>query len=76
MCMLCADVGPVCPVDFARTRRRPRPKVAPATASGLEAIGGPLVDEAERFLRRVERNLTSLTCTIPMAEIKDLSPSM
>jgi hypothetical protein len=32
--------------------------------------------EAERVLRRVERNFTSLTRTVPMVEIEDLPPSM
>jgi hypothetical protein len=43
---------------------------------GPVAIGGPPVGEAERVLRWVEQNLTALTCTVPMAEIEDLPPSM
>jgi hypothetical protein len=38
--------------------------------------GGPPAGEAERVLRWVERNLTVLTRTVPMAEIEDLPPSM
>jgi hypothetical protein len=67
---LCADVGPVRPTDFVRTRRRPRPEAGPTTA------GGPPAREADRVLRWVERNLTALTRTVPMAEIEDLPPSM
>jgi hypothetical protein len=40
------------------------------------AAGGPPSGEAERVLRWVERNLTALTRTVPMAEIEDLPPSM
>jgi hypothetical protein len=36
------------------------------------AVGVPPAGEAERFLRRVEQNLTTLTRTMPMAEIEDL----
>jgi hypothetical protein len=76
MCLLCADVGPVRPADYARNRRRPRPGVAPTAAGGPAAAGELPAGEAERVLRRVERNFTSLTRTIPMAEIEDLPPSM
>jgi hypothetical protein len=77
MYLLCTDVGPVHPTDFARSRRRPRPEAAPAAAIGpAAAAGGPPAGEAERVLRRVERNLTMLTRTVPMAEIEDLLPSM
>jgi hypothetical protein len=41
-----------------------------------QAAGGPPAGEAERVLRRVERNLTALTRAVPMAEIEDLPPSM
>jgi hypothetical protein len=50
---LCADVGPVHPTDFMRTRRHPRPEAGPA------AVGGPPAREADRVLRWVERNLTA-----------------
>jgi hypothetical protein len=74
--VLCADVGPVHPADFARNRRRPRPEAGPAAAGGPVAAGGPPAGEAERVLRWVEWNFTSLTRTVPMAEIEDLPPSM
>jgi hypothetical protein len=45
--------------------------VRPATVVGVPPAG-----EAERVLRRVERNLTALTRTVPMAKIEDLPPSM
>ena len=64
------------PADYARNRHRPWPGVAPAAAGGLTAAGELLAGEAERVLRRVERNFTSLTRTIPMEEIEDLPPSM
>jgi hypothetical protein len=47
-----------------------------ATVGGPAAVGGPPAGEAERVLRWVEWNLTSLTRTVPMAEIEDLPPSM
>jgi hypothetical protein len=77
MYLLCIDVGPVHPADFSRTRQRPRPEAGPAVAiRQAAAIGGPPTGEAERVLRRVERNLTALTRTVPMVEIKDLPLSM
>jgi hypothetical protein len=36
MCLLCADVGPVRPTDYARNRRRPRPEAAPAAQGGQQ----------------------------------------
>jgi hypothetical protein len=54
MCLLCADVGPVRPVDYARNMRRPRPGAAPATAGGPTVAGELPAGEAERVLRRVE----------------------
>jgi hypothetical protein len=51
MCLLCADVGPVRPVDYARNRRRPRPGAAPAAAGGPTAVGELPAGEAERVLR-------------------------
>ena len=70
--LLLADVGPVRPADFARNRHRPRLEATAAIAGG-EAVAGNLpAGEAERVLRRVERNFTVLTHTVPMAEIEDL----
>jgi hypothetical protein len=74
--VLLADVGPVRPADFARNRRRPRPEAAAAAARGVAVAGNPPAGEAERCLRRVERNFTELTRTVPMIEIEDLPPSM
>jgi hypothetical protein len=77
MYLLCTDVGPVHPTDFSRTRWHPRPEAGPATAvRPATTVGGPPAGEAERVLRWVERNLTALTRTVPMAEIEDLPPSM
>jgi hypothetical protein len=56
MYLLCIDVGPVRPTDFARTRQRPRPEEVLATTGRPTAAGGPLVEEAERVLRQVEWN--------------------
>jgi hypothetical protein len=69
MCLLCADVGPVRPTDYARNRCHPWPGDAPAAAGGPVVAGELPAGEAERVLRRVERNFTSLTRTVPMAEI-------
>jgi hypothetical protein len=74
--VLRADVGPVRPADFARNRRRPRPEATAAAARGAAVAGNPPAGEAERALRRVERNFTELTRTVPMIEIEDLPPSM
>ena len=74
--VLRADVGPVRPTDFAWNRRRPRPEAAAAAARGVVVAGNPPAGEAERCLRRVERNFTKLTRTVPMIEIEDLPPSM
>ena len=74
--VLRADVGPVRPADFARNRRRPRLEAAAAAARGVAVAGNPPAGEAERDLRRVERNFTELTRTVPMIEIGDLPPSM
>jgi hypothetical protein len=75
-CLLYADVGPVRPVDYAWNRHRPWLEVAAAVAGGEAIVGNLLVREAERVLRRVERNFIALTRTVPMAEIEDLLPSM
>ena len=74
--MLRADVGPVRPADFAWNRRRSRLEAAAAAARGAAVAGKLPVGEAERALRRIERNFTELTRTVPMAEIEDLPPSM
>jgi hypothetical protein len=49
---------------------------APATIGGPTAAGDLPAGEAERVLRRVERNFTALTRMVPMEEIEDLPPSM
>jgi hypothetical protein len=74
--MLRADVGPVRPADFAWNRRRPWLEAAAAAAKGATVAGNPPAGEAERALRRVERNFTELTRIVPMIEIEDLPPSM
>jgi hypothetical protein len=77
MYLLCTDVGPVCPAEFARMRWHPRLEGAPTAVVGLAVeVGEPPAREAERVLIQVERNLTALTHTVPMAEIEDLPPSM
>jgi hypothetical protein len=76
MFLLCADVGPMHPVDFSRTRQCPQLEATLATVDGPTATREPPASEAERVLRRVEQNLTSLTRKVPMAEIEDLPPSM
>jgi hypothetical protein len=74
--LLYIDVGPVRPTDYAWNRRRPRPE-APATTAGGAAVAGNLpAGEAERVLKRIERNFTALTRTVPMADIEDLPPSL
>jgi hypothetical protein len=74
--LLHADMGPVRPADYAWNRRRPWLE-AVATAAGGAAVAGNLPSrEAERVLRRVERNFTVLTRTVSMEEIEDLPPSM
>jgi hypothetical protein len=74
--LLHADVGPVRPADYARNRRCTHPEAAVATAGGATVAWNLPAREAERVLRRIERNFTVLTRTVPMAEIEDLSPSM
>ena len=76
MCLLCVDVGPMQPADYARNMRHPWPEAAPTTAGGPTTAGELLVGEVERVLGQVERNFTSLTRTVPMVEIEDLPPSM
>jgi hypothetical protein len=75
-CVLCVDVGPMQPADFAQNRSRPRPEAAASAARGVAVAGNPPAGEAERALRRVERKFTELTRTVPMIEIEDLPPSM
>jgi hypothetical protein len=74
--VLRADVGPVRPADFAQNRRRRWPEAATAATGGAAVAGNLPAGEAKRVLRRVERNFTALTRTVPMAEIEDLPPSM
>jgi hypothetical protein len=74
--LLHADVGPVRPADYAWNMHRPRLEGAAATAEGAAVVGNLLAEEAERVLRRVEKNFTALTRTVLMAEIEDLPPSM
>jgi hypothetical protein len=76
MCLLCADVEPVRPVNYARNRHLPRPGAAPVATGGPTAAGELPVGLAERVLRRVERNFTFLTRMVPMVDIEDLLPSM
>ena len=76
MCLLCADVGPSWPADYARNMHHPQSGIAPAIPGGPTTTRELPVGEAERVLRRVERNFTSLTRTVPMPEIEDLPPSM
>jgi hypothetical protein len=75
-CLLHADVGPVWPTDYARNKCCPRPEVAAAAAGRATVAGNLPAGEAERVLRGVERNFTTLTCTVPMEVIEDLPPSM
>ena len=51
MCLLCADVGPVRPADYARNRRRPQLGAAPATTRGLVGARDLPAGDAERVLR-------------------------
>jgi hypothetical protein len=65
------------PTDFVRTTRHPHPEVGADGATRLVGeVGGPHSGEAKRVFMWVERNLTSLTRVVPMAEIKDMPPSM
>jgi hypothetical protein len=74
--LLHADVGPVQSANYARNRHRPRPEAMAAATGGATIVGNLPVGEAERVLRRIERNFTALTHTVPMTEIEDLPPSM
>ena len=55
---------------------RPWPGAAPATAGGPIVEGDIPVGEVERVLRRVKHKFTTLTHTVPMAEIEDLPLSI
>jgi hypothetical protein len=62
--------------DFSRNRCHPRPEVGLAVVGGMVDVGGPPSGEADRVLRRVERNRIDLTRAIPMVEIENLPPTM
>jgi hypothetical protein len=51
MCLLCADVGPVRPIDYGRNKRRPWPGATPVAAGGPPPTGDLPVGEADRVLR-------------------------
>jgi hypothetical protein len=51
MCLLCADVGPVQPMDYVRNKRRPQPGAAPTAAGEPIAAGELPTGEAERVMR-------------------------
>jgi hypothetical protein len=74
--LLYADVGPVRLADYAWNRCRPWPEATTVAAGGVAVVGNLPAGEAERVLRRIERNFTSLTRTVSMVEIEDLPPSM
>ena len=74
--LLHADVGPVRPADYARNRRRPWLESVTAAAGVEKVVGNLLAGEVERVLRKIEWNFTALTCTVHMAEIEDMPPSM
>jgi hypothetical protein len=74
--VLRADVGPMQLADFAWNRRHPRPKAVVVVSRGAAVARNPPAGEAERALRRIERNFTEITHTVPMIEIEDLPPSM
>jgi hypothetical protein len=76
ICLLHADVGPVRPAYYAWNKCHPWPEAVAAAAGGPTVAGNLPAGETERVLRRVERNFTALTRTVPMAEIEDLPPSM
>jgi hypothetical protein len=63
-------------MDYVRNMHRPQLRAAPIAVGGPTTARELPIGEAERVLRRVEKNLTSLTHTIPMEEIEDLPPSM
>jgi hypothetical protein len=57
-------------------RRRPRPEAVAAVVGGEIVVGNLPIGEAERVLRLVDKNFTTLTRTFLMEEIEDLPPSM
>ena len=63
-------------MNYARNRRCPRLEATLVATRGPTETTELQTGEAERVLRRIERNFTSLTRTVPMAEIEDLPPSM
>jgi hypothetical protein len=69
-------VGPIQPTYFSRTRHCPQPEARPVGAGGPTTVGGPPIGEVERVLRQVERNLTTLSLSIPMVDIEDIPPYM
>jgi hypothetical protein len=75
-CLLHADVGPVRSADYAQNRCLPWMEAVATTTGGATVVGNLQAGEAERVLRRIERNFTVLTHTVLMAEIEDLPPSM
>jgi hypothetical protein len=70
------DVGPVRPANYAHNRCRPRLEVAVAATGGAAVVGNLLAGEAERVLRRIEWNFTTLNRIVLMVEIEDLPPSI
>jgi hypothetical protein len=71
--LLYTDVGLVRLTDLPRTKRRPLEQTKPR---GVVVVAGPSSIEAERVLRWVERNLTSLTRSMLIVVIEDIPPSM
>jgi hypothetical protein len=74
--LLHEDVGLVRLAHYARNRRHPRPESMAAATGGVVVARNLPAGEAERVLKRIERNFTMLTRTVPMVEIEDLPPSM
>ena len=67
ICLLCVDVGPVRPINYARNMHHPWPGAALAAVEGPTVAGDLPAGEAERVLRQVERKFTVLTHMVPMA---------
>jgi hypothetical protein len=51
MCLLCVDVGPVRPMDYARNRLHPQPGATPTAIGGPTTAGELPADEAKSVLR-------------------------
>ena len=51
MCLLCSDVGPMRPADYARNGCHPQLGAAPAAVGGLATAGEIPSREAKRVLR-------------------------